>query len=130
MNPGKGKADFWQSGDWNASCYRCGSKRKATEMRKQWQGYWVCPEHWEPRHPQDFVKAVPDNPSVPWAQPDNWIPVTGYCTSEGRSSITGFGTAGCAISGAPRSVAPSFCSITSRLPQTDIGSTDCLILAI
>jgi len=67
-----GIADTLVLGDYNAQCYRCGGKRKASQMRKQWQGYWVCPEHWEPRHPQDFVKGVADNPSVPWSQPDNW----------------------------------------------------------
>ena len=38
-------------------------------MFKQWQGYWVCREHWEPRQPQDYVRGVVDNPTPPWAQP-------------------------------------------------------------
>lgn len=64
---------FFVSGDWNAVCFRCGAKKKASELRRQWQGYMVCPEHWEPRHPQDFVKSVPDNPGVPWSQPEQWV---------------------------------------------------------
>jgi hypothetical protein len=67
--PMKGRADFWQEGDWNAVCYECGRKRKASEMKKHWQGYYVCPEHWEMRQPQDFVRGVPDRQTVDWAQP-------------------------------------------------------------
>ena len=29
----------------------------ASEMRKQWDGAWVHRSEWEPRHPQDFVRA-------------------------------------------------------------------------
>lgn len=64
-----GRADYLALGDWNAVCYQCGRKRKASELRKHWQGYYVCPEHWEPRQTQDFVRSVPDNQTPPWAQP-------------------------------------------------------------
>jgi hypothetical protein len=92
------------SGDWNAACFRCGQKRKASELRKEWQGYYVCPEHWEPRHPQDFVKGVPDDSSVPWSQPEEWnyvgpqAPVN-TCTIDGRFSVAGLATAGCMVAG-------------------------------
>ena len=92
------------NGDWNAACFRCGQKRKASELRKQWQGYYVCPEHWEPRHPQDFVKGIPDNESVPWSQPEEWNyvgPTTGQytCTFDGKLSVPGLAVAGCTIVG-------------------------------
>lgn len=64
-----GQADFYESGDYNAACFECGRKRKASTLKKNWQGYWVCPEHWEPRQPQDFVRGATDQVSVPWAQP-------------------------------------------------------------
>jgi len=64
-----GRADYYAEGDWNAVCYECGRKRKASTLKKHWQGYWVCPEHWEPRQPQDFVRSVPDVQTPPWAQP-------------------------------------------------------------
>lgn len=95
-----GSSDYLKLGSWNAQCFRCGAKRKADEMRKQWQGYWVCPEHWEPRHPQDFVRGVPDNPAVPWAQPANWVYVGGaptLCTVQTSSAIPGFMGPGCSI---------------------------------
>lgn len=43
----------------------------ASELRRTWDGFYVCEECWEPRHPQDFVRGVPDNPSVPWTRPDD-----------------------------------------------------------
>lgn len=30
----------------------------------------VCEADWEPRHPQDFVKGVPDDQAPPWSRPD------------------------------------------------------------
>lgn len=63
--------DYYKLGDWNALCEVCGQKFKASELRKRWDGAWVCQRDWEPRHPQDFVKGVKDNQSVPWARPDN-----------------------------------------------------------
>jgi len=68
MKNTKGRADFLRLGDWNAVCYQCGRKMKASQLLRHWQGYYVCFEHWEIRQPQDFVKGIPDNQIVPWAQ--------------------------------------------------------------
>lgn len=64
-----GRADFLRLGDWNCQCYQCGFKMKASEAVRNWQGYYVHPEHNEPRQTQDFVRGVPDNQTTPWAQP-------------------------------------------------------------
>lgn len=61
-------ADHFVLGDYNAACYECGRKRKASQLKKHWRGYYVCPEHWEPRHPQDFVGNTPTPEMVPWSQ--------------------------------------------------------------
>jgi hypothetical protein len=61
-----GRADYLKLGSWNVCCDRCGRKRKGDELKKTWDGLWVCPEHWEPRHPQDFVRAVRENPTPPF----------------------------------------------------------------
>ncbi len=60
---------YLRLGDWNTVCYECGCKRKASELRRHWQGYYVCPEHWEPRQPQDFVRGIEDQQTPPWTQP-------------------------------------------------------------
>jgi len=57
-------------GDWNAICDRCGFKYKASQLRPEWTGLMVCSKCWEPRHPQDFLRGVPDSGSVPWTRPD------------------------------------------------------------
>jgi len=93
-----GRADYYSSGDWNSTCYECGRKMKASQMKRHWQGYYVCPEHWEPRHPQDFVRAVPDNQPVPWSQPENETFVL-FCTPLGSTAIPGYATPGCSIPG-------------------------------
>jgi len=69
-----GRADFLELGDHNAHCFECGRKMKASMLEKHWQGYYVCPEHNEPRQTQDFVRAIPDNMSVPWTQNIPWVP--------------------------------------------------------
>ena len=92
----KGRADFFSPGEWNVACYECGRKRKATYMKRHWQGYYVCPEHWEARHPQDFVRSVPDNPTPPYVQDQQDVFVIA-CTWEGRQGVADFGVADCAI---------------------------------
>lgn len=65
----KGPADFLELGDWNTVCYQCGFKAKASQLERNWQGYYVHPHHNEPRQPQDFVRGVPDTQTPPWTQP-------------------------------------------------------------
>lgn len=103
--PKKGRADFLRLGDHNAQCYRCGMKRKASEMKKQWQGFWVCPEHWEQRQPQDFVKAVPDQTAVPWSQPLPADTFTYVCDPNGQTAIPRQAIPGCVI---PGYISPSY----------------------
>jgi hypothetical protein len=62
------KADYLELGDWNAACYECGMKFKASQLRRHWKGYYVCQAHYEPRQPQDFVRGIPDIQTPPWVQ--------------------------------------------------------------
>jgi hypothetical protein len=103
--PRKGRADYYEPGDWNVQCYRCGMKRKAGTLKKQWQGFWVCPEHWEERQPQDFVKAVPDQMAVPWSQPLPANTFTYVCSINGQTAMPGYAVPGCMI---PGYLPPSF----------------------
>ena len=89
--------DHYVDGDWNAICYECGRKRKASELKRHWQGYYVCPEHWEPRHPQDFVRAPREVQSPPWTQPPPADVFTAVCTIEGLSGIADMAVADCAL---------------------------------
>ena len=84
-----GRADYLELGDWNAVCYQCGRKRKASTLVQNWQGFYVCPVHNEPRQPQDFVRSVPDNQTPPWVQPmpaDTFAITAFFCTEDSDTS--------------------------------------------
>ena len=55
LNPG------WKHGDNWMVCDVCGFEMYASEAKERWDGALVCPEDYEVRHPQDFVKAMPDD---------------------------------------------------------------------
>lgn len=56
-------------GDSKACCDVCGFDYKQSQLRKRWDGAMVCKADWEPRHPQDFVKARPERNYVKDARP-------------------------------------------------------------
>lgn len=94
--PPKGRADYLELGTWNVACSMCGRKRKANQMVKNWQGLWRCPEHNEPRQPQDFVRNVPDIQSVPFSQPETDIDIA-ICSFNGQSAIPDVGIPDCML---------------------------------
>lgn len=94
-----GRADYYADGDWNAQCYECGKKFKASTLLHHWQGYWVCPRCFEVRHPQDFVRGVPDVQTPPWTQPQPADTFVHFCTPQGISAVPGEAEPGCAIPG-------------------------------
>jgi hypothetical protein len=69
---------YYVSGDYNAQCDQCGRGFKFSALRKRWDNAWTCSACWEPRHPQDFVRAVRDDPSVPIARPRIGLPQAGF----------------------------------------------------
>ena len=56
------------SGQWNAICDRCGFKKKSGAMKVEWNGLRVCEQCYEPRQPQDMVRARVDKQTVPWTR--------------------------------------------------------------
>lgn len=60
---------YYKPGDFYRICDRSGFKRRASKTRKEWDGYMVRNESWEVRHPQDLVRGVSDDQSVPEARP-------------------------------------------------------------
>jgi len=59
----------YKKGDYKVYCDRTGFRVYASECKMQWDGLFVRKESWEPRQPQDFVKAKQDKQSVPIARP-------------------------------------------------------------
>lgn len=63
-------------GDYRVVCDRSGFNCWASETVIEWNGLRVLERFSEQRHPQDFIKAVPDNQTVPNprpVQPDTFI---------------------------------------------------------
>jgi len=131
-----GRADYWDEGGWNTVCYECGRKRKAGTLKRHWQGYFVCPEHWEPRQVQDFVRSVPDVQTPPWVQPASDI-FGLTCSTEGSSAWPGLAMPGCMIPGqtymipwdsgpSAATYAPySFCPIGGGIAIANTAAADC-----
>lgn len=92
------------SGQFNVICDVCGKKIKSGQARKRWDGFIVCPDDYETRHSQDFVRARQDKISVPFTRPrpvDVFVEVAYICTPEGSSGICGRSVVGCSIAGHP-----------------------------
>lgn len=61
---------YYKPGDWNVRCDLCKRKRKASECRLNWKNLFVCKDTcYDPRHPQDYVKGIPDNQTVAFSRP-------------------------------------------------------------
>lgn len=70
---------------WKAICDRCGFEYWSDELRKEWTGLMVCRADWEPRHPQDTIRAKPDRQAPPWVRPD---PEESFVATDDPVSIT------------------------------------------
>lgn len=59
----------YRTGDNLVICDRCGFVLYASESKKTWDGFIVCPDDWEPRHPQDFLRGIKEDQSVEISRP-------------------------------------------------------------
>ncbi len=53
-------SNYYKEGSFNCICDVCGQKHKAQSMKQRWDGFMVCVDDFEQRHPQDFLKAKID----------------------------------------------------------------------
>ena len=93
----------YSSGDWLIQCDVCSKKIKASEAKHRWDGFIVCSDDYENRHPQDFIRAKMDKISVPFSRPrstDVFIDVPYIvplgCTAYTRQPLADIGIADCA----------------------------------
>ena len=61
--------NYYKAGEWNVTCDVCSKKIKAGQAKKRWDGFIVCPDDFEIRHEQDFVKPRLDKITVPFQRP-------------------------------------------------------------
>lgn len=106
--PPKGRADYYSDGDFNALCSMCGRKRKALTLEKNWMGLYRCPEHNESRQPQDFVRNVRDDTSVPWAQTSGAFSAGGQTTKPVPTYVR-------------------ICTVNTQTAFPDIGLPNCML---
>ncbi len=61
------RSSRYRPGDHWVVCARCHFDNYASEMKKdgQHRGLWVCKKCWDPRHPQERVKGIPDPQTAP-----------------------------------------------------------------
>ena len=93
--------------DWKALCDVCGRIYKASSLRQRWDGFMACPDDWEPRQPQDFVRGVADTQAPKWTRPEA---TDTFLAATTATSIAGYAIAGSMIAGNtvnPGSVPPS-----------------------
>lgn len=84
-------------GDYNAICDSCGRKFKASTMRKRWDGFFVCQEDFEVKHPQLSLKVHGDKQTVPIPRPDAIVDTfLFYCSIWTSSCYADMATADCA----------------------------------
>lgn len=62
--------DYYAPGDYYQICDISGQKMKASRSKRAWDNSIRHPDHWEPRHPQDYVRGVRDEQAVPISRPD------------------------------------------------------------
>jgi len=95
------KGNGWKKGDNYAICDVCGLRYLSSELSKRWDGLVVCEDDWEPRHPQEFVRAVADIPTAKGyirVEPNDDFRLAA-CNSENRIAVAGVGIASCMIAG-------------------------------
>lgn len=76
---------YYVMGQWNATCDQCGRVFKSGDIRLRWDNARVCDACFEIRQPQDFVRAIKDDPSVPWSRP--WVPNFGASLGDAGSPL-------------------------------------------
>ena len=59
----------YYAGKYWATCDVCGWEFYNDELMDRWDGLKVCRKDWEPRHPQEFVKSIPES-TPPWTRPE------------------------------------------------------------
>lgn len=73
-------------------CDRCGQQYKLNTLKKEWTGFKVCFECYEPKHPQLFVKRdISDAIAIRDARPDQTPLVTVFAQAPGASAFSSVG---------------------------------------
>lgn len=61
---------YYKPGDNYFICPICGLKKRVSDGRYQWDKEFVCKDDWDPRHPQELIKARKDRISACISRPE------------------------------------------------------------
>jgi len=92
-----GANNYYAKGQWNFICDLCGKPNKSGKGVKTWNNLYVCATHKEVRNPQDFVRGVKDDQSVPWSRPEGEDQFVLVCSLRGSNAIPAYAIPGCAF---------------------------------
>lgn len=104
----------YNSGQWWVLCDVCGKKTKSSEIKQRWDGFLVCKEDYENRHPQDFIRVKQDKIVVPFSRPRTTDTFSNTCDTP--TAIAGYAQAGCAIAGVTTNA-------VTEIPQSSFNGT-------
>lgn len=89
----------YKPGQWNVICAVCGKKMKSGHTKRRWDGLYVCEHDWEPRHILDFIRAIPDNQTVPYSNPEPTDQFINVPYIQNTQAIAGLAISGLAVAG-------------------------------
>jgi hypothetical protein len=75
-------------------CDYCGQRYKLNELRKNWRGFKVCPDDYEPKEPQlEPLRFKGDAVALFEPRPDRLEPLDVYIGAPGDSAFQSIGSA-------------------------------------
>ena len=102
----------YKPGDWYILCDDCHKKIHGSTAKQRWDGFYVCKDCWNPRHPQDFIKGRKETITPPFTRPRPSDVFVSTCDLWGTQGVAGWGTAGCAV-----------CGFDSQLDNNDVPTS-------
>ena len=89
-------------------CDYCGQRYRYLDLRKNWRGFMVCPEDYEPKQPQiETLRFVGDAIALADARPDRTEPLLVLVGVPGVFQIDSIGSANNTTNMQPLPVNPS-----------------------
>lgn len=119
----------YQAGNYWLVCDVCGKAMRQKDAKTRWDGAVVCPSDWEPRHPQDFVRAVEDivaPQGLVRTEPEEVYIEGPDCPAVSRQGVAGYGVAGCMVAGLNMNLTPE-CSLEQKQAIAGIGQAGCIV---
>lgn len=84
-------------GTWAAICDSCGFRFPSDELRERWDGFMVCKDDYETKHPQLDIRIKPERVAPPWTRPEGTDTFLQNCNIISSSCYAGLAVADCAL---------------------------------